>query len=153
MTIFEKIVTRFVKELDNELSIVFTDDENEYDYVESCVYFNPNSLEDCGFLRHLREVHGFTDCDKYPLFFWTLLHEIGHHFTIDYCEEDETEVRTLCAMCSNEEAEKSVYIQDLYFNLESEWEATEWAIDFVKTNLALCENFLKKIKKVLDKLN
>ena len=151
MTTFEKIVTLFVKDRDDELSIVFTDEGNEYDYVQSCIYFNPHDLEDCGFLRHLREVHGFTDCDKYSLLLWTLLHEIGHHFTIDYCEEDEMETRMLCAMCSKEEAEKSTHIQDLYFNLESEWEATEWAIEFVSTNPILCETLSKKLEETLDK--
>lgn len=116
-------------------------DDNYFDADENEIWLNPKDNEDCGFLRHLKEVHGFEKTMNYPLWMWSVLHEIGHFETLDFCESDEMTERVICASHSKEEAEQSVELQDLYFNLESEWEATEWAINFIKSHPFLCGAF------------
>lgn len=135
----EQILNSFAKTLDDDLSIVIESHGGSYYYaLDNTVYFNPHDFNDCGFLRHLRENHKCAECDNYSLTLWSLLHEIGHHFTLDFCEEDELEIRALCAIISEEVAQKSIPMQDMYFNLESEWEATEWAMRFVARNAETC---------------
>jgi hypothetical protein len=66
---------------------------------------------------------------------WTLLHELGHYFTLDVWEtEEEEETRLMCSLISEEEAQSNTAIQDRYFDLSREWEATEWAICFAENN-------------------
>ena len=120
-------------------------DSNEqtcYDCDEKCLIIGNDFYSDgCGFMRHLREVHGYINADQYSLALWTLLHEIGHYYTIDYVEDDLW-TRTFCGLFSYEEASKDSELQDMYFNIKSEWEATEWAIKWI--------SFHKRIAKILN---
>ena len=63
---------------------------------------------------------------------WTLLHEIGHFETAEIVDpEDDLANRALFAITSKEQARGDKELQDLYFSMDSEWQATEWAIDWV----------------------
>jgi hypothetical protein len=133
----------FTKIVCPQIKFGLTNESTSYERTHEKLLLNPLELADgtdLGFLRHLREVH---NCPlSYKLSLWTILHEIGHYHTLDYCEEDnELEVRAICAMVDRDKAEHCVEIQDLYFNLESEWEATEWAIDYATTHPFLCRIF------------
>ena len=113
-----------------------------YDCDEKCLIIgNDFNGNDCGFMRHLREVHKYADADQYCFALWTLLHEIGHYYTIDYVEDDLW-TRTFCGLFSCEEASKDSELQDMYFNIKSEWEATEWAIKWISSH--------KRIAKILN---
>lgn len=117
-----------------------------YDCRNDCVIFgNDLGVEDGGFMRHLREVHNCAIADFYSLSLWTILHEIGHHYTIDYAEDDLI-ARSICAVIPLDVAAANPDLQDLYFNIESEWEATEWAIDWINShpNLAKILNYFVK---------
>lgn len=83
----------------------------------------------------------YTDADRYSLALWTLLHEIGHYNTVDYAEDDLI-ARAICGLASREEALKDLKLQDIYFNIENEWEATEWAIEWINSH--------KRIAKILN---
>ena len=122
------------------LKIRYDDNEQTcYDCNEECLIIgNDFGSDDCGFMRHLREVHGYADADRYSLALWILLHEIGHYNTVDYVEDD----LWTRGLISYEEASKDSELQDIYFNIESEWKATEWAIEWV--------NFHKKNEKILN---
>lgn len=125
------------------LKIRYDDNEQTcYDCNEECLIIgNDFCGDDCGFMRHLREVHGYTDADRYSLALWTLLHEIGHYNTVDYAEDDLI-ARAICGLASREEALKDLKLQDIYFNIENEWEATEWAIEWINSH--------KRIAKILN---
>ena len=125
------------------LKIRYDDNEQTcYDCNEECLIIGQDFCsDDCGFMRHLREVHGYSDADQYCLALWTLLHEIGHYYTIDYAEDDLW-TRAICGLISYEEASKNSELQDIYFNIENEWEATEWAIKWVDSH--------KRIAKILN---
>ena len=77
------------------------------------------------FMEHLKNVHGFNNADNYNETLWTALHEMGHHFTYDFCEPTEE--------LPGETEE--------YYNSEIEWEATEWAMRFVISHRTLCKFF------------
>ena len=94
----------------------------------TCFDFNNDTLivgydfndDEYGFMRHLREVHGCKFANLFTHRFWAILHELGHYFTGDGIE-DEKETLEVRAFC-------------MYFNLPSEFAATEWAINFIKTH-------------------
>ena len=115
-----------------------------YDTEEERVYFTRNiDDDDCGFLRHMREYHENGEiADNFSLKLWTVLHEVGHYYTMDETEDD-LDTRALCAMIPVEQARKSVEIQDMYFNIENEFIATDWAIDFALTHPKLCRFFTR----------
>lgn len=138
----------FVKSISPKLKIVFTDEGSSFEYTTDTVYLTFG--ENCdGFMRHLKFVHGIRGADNFNIVMWQILHEIGHYFTLDYCEDDEKIERAICALIDENSAKNSEKIQDMYFNLEKEWEATEWGIDYLINNQNKCKIF----SKLLDILN
>jgi hypothetical protein len=128
--LFAKIVCPSVK-------FRYTKDTCSYDYVQEIVYYNPHENA-MGFLRNLKEVH---KCPlNYGLPLWTILHEIGHYHTLDECDDD-LETRALCAIIPLDKAKDCDKLQDLYYGIESEWVATEWAIDYAKSHPFICRLF------------
>ena len=90
-------------------------------------YFDPN---DYGFMRHLGSVHKFVDADKYSYTLWHLLHEIGHFKT-----EEKYGNNLAVRQYFKENAKlmlRNTHLQNSFHNLRVEWEATEWAINWVK---------------------
>lgn len=135
------LIWLFIKCVCPSLKVKFIEEgQTAYDWTEECIYVNiTEACDEFGFLRHLREVHQCKEMKEFSLWTWVILHEIGHHFTLDMCEEDEMEMRAICAIINTDKLTPE--ISDMYFNLESEWEATEWAINFVKSHFGLCKCF------------
>lgn len=141
-------ITEFVAKVCPDLCVEFNrEDDAFYDYTEELISIDPNTpnTDDDGFIRHIVEKHHFSQGYNYPMLLWTILHEIGHHETEDLVEDysAEFEVRTMCAMVSQEVARSNTHLQDMYYDLESEWLATEWAIQFVQTHADLCREFIQ----------
>ena len=131
--LFVKIIAPFLK-------VSFTKDDFSYSILQKTIYIATKPIEnDYGFARHIEEKHFFAEVYNFSAVMWAILHEIGHYFTIDYCVEDDRATRALCALFDN----PPKAIQDLYFDLESEYEATEWAINYVNAHTALCKLFSK----------
>lgn len=124
-------------------------DENSYEYAEDLVRLNLRDDEDYGFMRHLREVHGYDNAEISPML-WTILHEIGHAETCDDYSDREYEkglkVKMNLACLPLEQVHTDPQLQDLYFNTAEEWYATEWAIDFVKKHLKKCKRWSEKLE-------
>lgn len=130
----------FTKMVCSEIKIRFSNSGSYFDFNSDCIYLDPKE-NDCGFLRHLSQVHKCGFSNDYSLLVWSILHEIGHYYTLDFCDDD-SELRLFLAFCDG----SLIEIQDAYFNLESEWEATEWAIDFIIEHSKLCKIFSKLLK-------
>ena len=153
------IIWLFIKSINPHLKVVFTDEESSFEWSTDTVYLNLNENVD-GFMRHLNKVHliqyyqdnamfnmnlGLHDINKT---IWQVLHEIGHYYTLDFIDESEDEQaeRALCALIDKDTAENNEKIQDIYFNLEKEWQATEWAIRYVDKHFTKCKFFNKFLK-------
>lgn len=130
----------FTKIVCSEIKIRFSNNGSYFDFDSDCIYLDPTE-NDCGFLRHLAQVHRCNFTNDYPLIVWSILHEIGHYYTLPFCDDDY-ELRLFLTICDP----SIIEIQDLYFNLESEWEATEWAINFINEHSKLCKYFSKILK-------
>lgn len=112
--------------------------ENSADYEKNIIRLNLRDTEDYGFMRHLHEVHGFKLSDTLisPMM-WTILHEVGHFATIDEIPpQDYEEAISTKALLTvyGEEIKTNHFLQDMYFDTATEWEATEWAIKWVKSH-------------------
>ena len=93
------------------------------------------------FISHIEKRHKFKNARNYSPFLWTILHEIGHikaDTEEDAIAEQEKEalVKLLCSTADNEKEWNSAAI--LHFEMKSEWDATDWAIDFIKRHYLLC---------------
>ena len=142
----ERKIREFVKLIDEEITVCFSDD-CYYDYADEWVFYAPDRTEDNGFVRHLYEFHN-CDLDLCALT-WSILHEIGHYYTWDdkYETEDEMWERYCYQHFPCETFEQSKNMQDAYFNMESEWIATEWAIEYAKENFPIVKAFDKIFRK------
>lgn len=87
------------------------------------------------FYEHIKERHNFAHAYRYSLPFWTLMHELGHYFTNKRAIEGEKEIyfRLICACLPKETVEDKRWAYG-YFDLTKEYQATEWAINFIKNH-------------------
>ena len=127
-------MTELLKELNkiaNEYECeVIEGNEFAYYYEENLIVVDFNDKDEA-FLNFARK-NGLNE--KVSAFTISFLHELGHNETIDFCEEYE--------------GDKDKLNLEEYFNLEEEYEATMWAIDFCKENA----NKIEKIEKLLKTL-
>ena len=116
----------FCKAIAPQVTIGFSKNSwyGESDSGKEAIFLNLNDRNPA-FMKHLRKAHHFPQAYNYSEPLWTALHEIGHHFTFDYCKPTTKEPKS----------------DKAYFNMEIEWEATEWAIAFVKSHRIICKIF------------
>ena len=142
------LAASIVAALDDEL-FVEQADENSFEYAESLIRLNLRDENDGGFMRHLREVHGY-DNEKISPMLWTILHEVGHNETEDeytdkeYADGLQVKMRLACLPLEWVYADPD--LQDAYFNTTEEWLATEWAIDYVKSHPRKCAKWSRQLE-------
>lgn len=136
-------IRKFVKSIDEELSVTFICGVGCYfETATNTINIDYTETDDCGFMRHLKEIHKCDFAYDYSLILWTILHEIGHYETEwELLEnDDEAELRFWLSLTSKEKA-NDIIIQNKYYNLTAEWCATEWAIEWIEENRELAEQF------------
>ena len=85
--------------------------------------------------------------DAYFLF--SLLHEVGHHYTIGDLTEEDLKYETFCRevlSCSNDTPEE---VNEAYFNLPAEILATQWALEYMLNNQEWCAKAFRKIYEAI----
>lgn len=101
--------------------------EFAYYYEENLVVVDPFDKDEA-FLNFARK-NGLNE--TVSSFVISFFHELGHNETIDFVEEYDGDKNALSA--------------EEYFNLEEEFEATAWAIDFCNENLELVKEIEKNL--------
>lgn len=149
MTIKEITILAFVKSINEELNVKFTDEENYFETATNTINLNLSDIDDCGFLRHLHEIHKCKFTYDFPLALWTILHEIGHYETEWELleDDDEAELRFWLSLTGENDAHNTT-IQDKYYNLTAEWCATEWAIEWIEDNFEYAKMMGEYLKGV-----
>lgn len=114
---------------DEELTVVLGD-EFTYIYVESTIIFGTEIYpeEQKLFCDHIKKTYGLDISQKEDYELFSLLHEIGHHFTMDDLEDEDAENELLMRNlihCIDDVA----IANETYFNLPSEVLANDWAFD------------------------
>lgn len=132
------IIFLFIKTINPRIKVKYDENAFAFRFINNTLYYNFD-LVDMGFLRHMRECHKWEP--QFGLMVYSLLHELGHYYMQDCIDDDELETRAYCALFPVECVLKRPDIQNLYFNLESEFEATEWAIDYSYKHHWKCKIF------------
>lgn len=148
----EAIINAINEKMDSEIGVVRDEEYNTaYCIEDETIYvgydFDVDPEEEAGlglFLMHMKAGHMCTFVDELNSKVWTLLHEVGHHFTQDEdFGEDDIAERAMIAVVDmnrlNDEGKVNVAMR--YFDLPSEYSATEWAINFARENFELCKSF------------
>lgn len=131
MGYMERLETLLQEVFDDLLLMLEFDDDFGYDTVNEVVLipYNPHvelhSEFVAPFLESVRRLGGSTD--TYCTYYWSLMHEVGHFYTIDYIEDDDTDLRELCCTLGVESME-------MYSNLPAERAATGWAVQWTQDN-------------------
>jgi len=121
-------------------------EEFEYSPISNTVFFAYEALEDGAlyFMSHFQSVAPDIQCDY---FLASLLHEVGHHFTLDnfsyeemsdYYDETDT-IRAYLREGGDKETANYAY-----FDLPVERAATQWAIDYIRNNVEKIADFWSK---------
>lgn len=143
-------IIAFAKYLSPLTRIEFGKDGNAFDFDRNVLEIDVDELcgSDYGFMRHLKEVHDCSWADDISITIWTIAHEIGHKMTYEDLEcEGEPLMRDLLNMVDSQKLASDPSVQDLYFNMESEWEATEWAREWIKNHYKLCKLITRMEKR------
>ena len=122
------------KMIDRRLPVIESTPESVYYDAERKVlvvgeYHDPN---DYGFMRHLMNVHRCKVADKYGYNLWHLLHEFGH-YAIEEKYGDNLQERAYFKE-NFRYLNRNIPLQNEFYNMKVEWEATEWAIKWVEAN-------------------
>ena len=115
---------------------------------EDTLFLNVLDIDECGFLKHMSEEH-FCHCTyDYDILLWIILHEIGHCETQYFLSDSEEDYgyRDLCQRIEFDLLTQNEALQRLYYNLSSEYEATEWAISYEYEHQDKCHIFSKIIE-------
>lgn len=154
LELFNKVVDKFVSKWDCSARV---GTEFAYFYLTNEISWSLLVTEDADkyFQSFLNK--NFPDITA-DTFIWSLLHEVGHHETIDDWTEEEQEF-----FDSEKERIDELYRQStnkdlsyLYFNLPDEYAATCWAADYIRENPEEIEALLEELRevaKVFYKLN
>ena len=119
-------------------------------------YYNDNLVEvslvtidraSKNFLDFVEKEFNFIHAD---IFLWSLLHEIGHHETLDDLDDDayelSQEIKRNLQTDNNIKDEVRDYI---YFNLYDEYIATEWAANYMEEHYQEVKEFWNKLQPLI----
>lgn len=83
-------------------------------------------------------------------FIFSLLHEIGHHMTIDELTDEEWENDLLCRQMVIPYIGDEIGQGKAYINLTAEDLATSWAIDYIDSHLKECAQMQDRFVKIIN---
>jgi len=147
VTELNKIINDFVKPFDCTASFsldfayYYTNNNITYSLVttpKANHFFKKNLIDNYKF---------YMVKDDVDMFIFSLLHELGHHHTMDDISNTKWKVLKFKHWLIEKlyRLTNANYIYNKYFTLEDEWLATKWACNYWKTHI----NDIKKLKKVL----
>ena len=123
---------------------------NQFLYSEGWVFFTPFESPTLG------EYHRAWIAEKFDVemsagayFLFSLLHEVGHHYTLGDLTEEDLEYETFCreVLSYSDDAPKEV--NEAYFNLPAEILATQWALTYMINNQEWCAKASRKIYEAI----
>lgn len=105
------------------------DDSSYYNSDTDSINICAEDAEDSeDFLAHVRQYHNFHETQLARPLVWVMLHEIGHYYTLVEDDEEDSLRMILNMAFEVDETDRRI----AYYNLPNEWEATEWAINYIK---------------------
>lgn len=117
---------------------------------------------DRDFIEHILSTFGILINNQRDYLRFSLLHEIGHHFTLkDFSKEEllnEQKIREMLHYAAlhpdtTEHLFEKISIDDMYFAIPSEQVANEWASEQFRTNEAFKIAFEQMFDKFMRRYN
>ena len=128
-------------------------DDFSYWYTKEEIHYRlEQTIEDEWFMDFITETFGYKP--TYP-FLMSILHEVGHHYTIDdidtdielYCEDEKERIEN---EMQTADAERTKALEWEYFNLPDEIVATEWAVAYAAEHTAELAEMWAEILEALQ---
>lgn len=123
---------------------------NQFLYSEGWVFFTPFESPTLGEHHRAWIAKKFgveMNIDTYFLF--SLLHEVGHHYTLKDLTEEDLKYETFCREVLNCSDDSPEEVNEVYFNLPAEILATQWALEYMLSNQEWCAKALRKIYEAM----
>lgn len=106
--------------------------------------------DDIDFINHIEKTYEVEDLESW-YFIYSILHEIGHHMTLNQLTAEEYKEENIFRQIITE--------NEAYFNLKAERLANDWAINYLSEHFEDCWKLQQKcfsiirhyLKKMLDK--
>lgn len=138
-----KILNDFVRTIDEELFV--KEDSNFAYYPSSNKITYSLVVSEKGDANFMKSVEFFNPKVKCDIFLWSILHEIGHHETID--ELSDADLR-------NSEFIKFLVAggtipEERYYECPDERAATGWAVQYAESHTAILAEFWKELQKAI----
>lgn len=133
----KKRIREFIKGIDPEIKVKFGKD-NYFDPHYNYISIYPENEYLPSFRDHLVNTHKCSWADEFLQITWSILHEIGHYYTDDPNDETDFLLRLYYG------CDENITDED-YYNLSSEYNATEWARKFIEDNREYVEEFNNEI--------
>lgn len=126
---------------------------NEYTYIKDknkITYSIELPIEYQWLIEFIADRFNYT-CHCHDSFILLLLHELGHHNTIDYisggvqkfCDEEKIRIAEEMQTAETEEEQKRLEFQ--YFGLPDELMATQWAVNYARKHPLKIKNMTNRI--------
>lgn len=145
-----KYLENVIKELtDGEVEIEYSKNGFFYDVDNGgTIYYtlNDSFYHDIDWRTFLNDKFDFA-LTPYNWFTMSILHELGHHYTIDYF--DAVEWNSMCELIDSEDSHE---INFYHFNQPNELVATQFAVDYYRKNKTEMNRINRKFKKAFKKI-
>ncbi len=137
-------VKKIIKKIDKNIKVRFGRTlECEPTKNKIFIAYETNEVDRKTFLDYVKELDPQCSFDDITL---GILHEIGHIYTYDEeLEDDYTFSVNLLSKLYQEHKLTDVQLNELYVRLDLEQLATQWAIDFAKSNELIVKELAKAI--------
>lgn len=123
---------------------------NQFLYSNNWVFFTPFESAILGEYHREWIANKFgVELDRNIYFLFSLLHEVGHHFTLGQLSEEELNYETFCREVLSLSEDSPREVNEAYFNLPAEILATKWALEFMLNNMEWCNKKARLIYQAL----
>ena len=132
-----------IKSISPKIKCYTNDEDNYYEPGDDSVHICPVEYYLPSFTEHLYNTHQCSYAYDFPQIYWSILHEVGHYYTDDPGDEEDIYIRLLNSL----EDEDHLELTDQeYYDLDSEYDATEWAIEYIQKHPIKSKIFGKLFK-------
>lgn len=147
----DEIVNEFVEHFDCDAEF---NDEFCYWHDDCTIGYNliVGVESDLAWTEYVKETFDYSIKN---IFVFSILHEVGHHFTMDDFSKTDLrkefqkveKIEAVLSESDDVETDRKLYKE--YFDLPMERTATEWAVGYARKNPTTLRNFWKKLEKAL----
>ena len=108
---------------------------NQFLYSEGWVFFTPFESPALGEYHRAWIAEKFgVEMSESAYFLFSLLHEVGHHYTLGSLTEEDLKYESFCREVLSYSDDTPKEVNEAYFNLPAEILATQWALEYMLNN-------------------